>query len=58
MTYGVSDSGSSGRRRARSAAERKGSDTTGPVPGATSTPNPTAAAGTTMSLKKMAASVP
>ena len=39
-------------------AGRKGSATTGPVPGATSTPKPMAAAGTTMSEKKMAASVP
>ena len=58
ITYGVSTSGSSGRRRSRSGAGRKGSATTGPVPGATSTPKPMAAAGTTMSEKRMAASVP
>ena len=35
-----------------------GSATTGPVPGATSTPKPMAATGTTMSEKRMAASTP
>ena len=57
-TYGVSTSGSSGRRRCRSRRPANGSATTGPVPGATSTPKPMAAAGTTMSEKKIAASVP
>jgi hypothetical protein len=57
-TYGVSTSGSSGRRRSRSARERNGRSTTGPVPGATSTPKPRAATGTTMSEKRMAASTP
>ena len=39
---GVSVSGSNGRTRRRSAALRNGSVATGPVPGATSIPNPIA----------------
>src|SRR3954469_10972247 len=58
MTYGVSASGSSGRNRWRSAARAKGRSTTGPTPCAMSTPNPTAATGTTMSENRMAASTP
>ena len=37
---------------------RSGCSATGPVPGATSIPNPTACAGTTMSLNRTAASTP
>ena len=51
-------SGSTGRRRSSSIRERNGRSTTGPVPGVTSMPNPTAWAGTTMSLKSTAASTP
>ena len=58
ITYGVSETGSSGRRRSRSPRAAKGCSTTGPVPGTTSTPKPTAWAGTTMSLNRMAASTP
>ena len=57
-TYGVSDSGSNARSRCKSEALRNGCSATGPVPGATSIPNPTACAGTTMSLYKTAASTP
>jgi hypothetical protein len=38
------------------ASSRTGSSTTGPTPGLMSMPTPTARSGTTMSLKKIAAS--
>jgi hypothetical protein len=43
-------------RAATCAADRIGSATTGPVPGTMSTPMPAATSGTTMSLKRIAAS--
>src|SRR5690606_37891929 len=50
--------GSSSGSRSRSARVRNGSATTGPLPGTMSRSTPTAWRGTTMSLKKMAASTP
>ena len=51
-------SGVSSGSRSRSARVRIGLATTGPVPATMSTSTPTAASGTTMSLKKIAASTP
>ena len=51
-------SGVSSGSRSRSARVRTGFATTGPVPGTMSMSTPTAASGTTMSLKKIAASTP
>ncbi len=51
-------SGVSSGRRSRSALVRNGSATTGPTPGRISMSTPTACTGTTMSLKKIAASTP
>ena len=48
--------GSRGRSRARSRSPRIGSPITGPTPGLMSISSPTARSGTTMSLKRMAAS--
>ena len=55
VTNGTS-SGSSPRSPRMSASSRIGWSTTGPTPGLMSMPTPAARSGTTMSLKKIAAS--
>src|SRR6266508_2302893 len=56
-TWGTSASGSSRRSPSTSRADLMGRSTTGPTPGSSRTPIPTAARGTMMSEKRIAASL-